>query len=175
MEEHRRHCKSLATLLCIAMCIPKASASHDGSASNFRLLVLHRRSMRSRAVGRSSLKNLADPGVRRLLNRVKQLEAFDGHIKIWADGLSFANVFSHPHVQLHNIERKPCRDRGWNPVIALGYREFRQRFARLRTAHSELGDLYVSRLARACTHNGFDVFSKLLVIWKVDHRGLRAK
>ena len=38
------------------------------------------------------LKNLADPGVRRLLNRVKQLVAFDGHIEVWADGLSFANA-----------------------------------------------------------------------------------
>src|ERR1700722_18202516 len=95
-------------------------------------------------VGRSSLKNLADPGLRRLLNRVKQLVAFDGHIEVWADGLSFANAFSHPHVQLRNVERKPRRDRGWNSAIALRYREIRQRFARLRTAHGELGDLYVS-------------------------------
>jgi len=64
------------------MCIAKASASRDGSASNFRLRVLHRGSMRRRAVGRSSLKNLADSGVRRLLNRVTQLVAFDGRIKI---------------------------------------------------------------------------------------------
>ncbi len=102
---------------------------------------------------RSSLKNLADPGVRRLLNRVKQLVAFDGHIEVWADGLSFANAFSHPHVQLRNVERKPRRDRGWNPAIALRYREIRQRFAGLRTAHSELGDLYVSGLARVCRHD----------------------
>jgi hypothetical protein len=27
---------------------------------------------------------------------------FDGHIKVWAYGLSFANAFSHPHVQLRN-------------------------------------------------------------------------
>jgi hypothetical protein len=47
----------------------------------------------------SSLKNLADPGVRRLLNHVEQLVAFDGYIKVWAQGLSFANAFSHPHVQ----------------------------------------------------------------------------
>jgi hypothetical protein len=53
-----------------------------------------------------SLKNLADPGVRRLLNRVKQLVAFDGQIEFWADGLSFANAFGHPHVQLRNVERK---------------------------------------------------------------------
>jgi hypothetical protein len=46
----------------------------------------------------SSLKNLADPGVRCLLNHVKQLVALDGHIKVWADGLSFANAFSHPRV-----------------------------------------------------------------------------
>src|ERR1700687_3567986 len=95
------------------------------------------------------MKNLADPGVRRLLNHVKQLVAFDGHIKVWADGLSFANAFSHSHVQLRNVERKPRWDREWNPAIALRYREIRQRFARLRTAHSELGDLYVSRLAGA--------------------------
>jgi hypothetical protein len=87
------------------------------------------------AVERSSLKNVADPGVRRLLNRVKQVVAFDGHIKAWADGLSFADAFSHPHVQLRNVERKPRRDRGWNPAIALPYRETRQRFARLCTAH----------------------------------------
>src|ERR1700738_4513794 len=94
-------------------------------------------------VGRSSLKNLADPRVRRLLNHVKKLVAFDGHIKVWADGLSFANAFSHPHVQLRNVERKPRRDCRWNPAIALRYQEIRQRFARLRTAHGALGDLYV--------------------------------
>ena len=93
-------------------------------------------------MGGSSLKNLADPSVRRLLNHVKQLVAFNGYIEVWADGLSFANAFSHPHVQLRNVERKPRRDRGWNPAIALRYREIRQRFARLRPAHSELGDLY---------------------------------
>jgi hypothetical protein len=97
-----------------------------------------------------SLKNLADRGVQRLLNRVKQLVAFDGHIRVWADGLSFANAFSHPHVQLRNVARKSRRDGGWNPAIALRYREIRQRFARLRTARSELGDLYVGRLARVC-------------------------
>src|SRR6267378_176549 len=96
---------------------------------------------------RSSLKNLAGPGVGRLLNHVKQLVAFDGHIEVWADGPSFANAFSHPHVQLRNIAGRPRRDRGWNPTIALRYRDIRQRFARLRTAHSELGNLYVSRLA----------------------------
>jgi len=74
--------------------------------------------------------------------------AFDSQIKVWADGLSLPNAFSHPHVQLRNVERKPRRDRGWHPAIALRYREIRQRFARLRTEHSELGDLYVSRLAR---------------------------
>src|SRR6202795_423924 len=99
---------------------------------------------------RSSLKNLADPGVRSLLNGVKQLVAFDGQIEIWAHGFSFANAFRHPHVQLRNVERKPCRDRGRNPAIALRYREIRQRFARLGTAHSELGDLYVSLLATVC-------------------------
>src|SRR5260370_40196019 len=67
---------------------------------------------RHRSVFRSSLKNLADPGVRRLLNHVKQLVAFDGQIEFWADGLSFANAFSHPHVQLRNVERKPCQDPG---------------------------------------------------------------
>src|SRR5258708_29811994 len=102
---------------------------------------------------RSSLKNLAGPGVRRLLNHVKQLVAFDGHIKVWAHWLSFANAFSHPHVQLRNVERKPRRDRGWNPAIALRHREIRQRFSRLRTAYSELGDLYVSRLARVYRHD----------------------
>src|SRR5882757_3690262 len=101
----------------------------------------------------SSLKNLADPGVRRLLNRVKQLVACDGRIEVWTDGPSSANAFSHPHVQLRNVEREPRRDRGWNPAIALRYREIRQRFARLRTAHSELGDLYVRRLARVRRHD----------------------
>jgi hypothetical protein len=57
-------------------------------------------------VGRSSLKNLADPGIRSLLNRVKQLVAFDGQIEVWAEGLSFANVFSHPHEDnLEALER----------------------------------------------------------------------
>src|ERR1700730_10604592 len=99
------------------------------------------------------MKNLADPGIRRLLNHVKQLVAFDGHIKVWADGLSFANAFSHPHVELRNVERKPRRDRRWNPAIAIRYREIRKRFARLRTAHRELGDLYVSRLAGVSRHD----------------------
>jgi hypothetical protein len=102
---------------------------------------------------RSSLNNLADSGVRRLLNGVKQLVTFDGQIEVWAHGFSFANAFSHPHVQLRNVERKPCRDRGRNPAIALRYREVRQRFARLRAVHSEHGDLYVSRLARICRHD----------------------
>jgi hypothetical protein len=98
-------------------------------------------------------KNPADPRVRSLLNPVKQLVVFDGHIEVWARWLSFANAFSHPHQQLRNVERKPRRDRGWNPAIALRYREIRQRFARLRTAHSELGDLYVSRPARVSRHD----------------------
>src|SRR5260221_9400654 len=105
---------------------------------------------------RSSLKNLAGPGVRRLLNHVQQLVAFDSHIEVWADGLSFANAYSHPHVQLRNIERKRRWDRGWNPAIALRYREIRQRFAPLRTAHRELGDLYVRLLARVCRHTLFE-------------------
>jgi hypothetical protein len=84
------------------------------------------------------VKGLADPGVRRLLNRVKQLVAFDGQIEVWAHGFSFANAFSLPRVHLRNVERKSRRDRGWNPAIALRYREVRQRFARLRTAQSEL-------------------------------------
>jgi len=33
-------------------------------------------------VGRSSLKNLADPSVRGLLNRIQQLVSFDGHVKV---------------------------------------------------------------------------------------------
>jgi hypothetical protein len=52
---------------------------------------------------RCPLKILADPPVRRLLNHVKQLVAFDGHIKVWAYGPSFAKVFSHPHVQLRDF------------------------------------------------------------------------
>src|SRR5580700_9151414 len=84
-------------------------------------------------------QRLADPGVRRLLNQVKQLVASDGHIKVWADGLSFANAFSHPPVELRNVERQPRRDRRWNPAIALRDSELRQGFARLRTAHCELG------------------------------------
>ncbi len=58
-------------------------------------------------VGRSSLKNLTDTGVRRHLNRVEQLVAFDGHIKVWSHWLSFTDAFSHPHEQLSNVERKP--------------------------------------------------------------------
>jgi len=96
----------------------------------------------------SALNNLADPGVRCLLNRVQQLVAFDGHIEVWADGLSFANTFCHPHVQLGNVERNPRRDGSFNTAIARRYGE-----VRLRTAHSELGDLYVSRLARVCRHD----------------------
>jgi hypothetical protein len=56
---------------------------------------------------RCTLRNLADSRVRRLLNHVEQPVAFDGHIKIWADGLSFANAFSYPRVQLRYVERKP--------------------------------------------------------------------
>ncbi len=108
----------------------------------------HRRQTGLRAVGRSSLKNLVDPGVRCLLDRGKQLVAFDGHIEVWADGLSFENAFSHPHVQLCNVERKAGWYPGWNPAIAFPCREIRQRFARVRTAHTEIGDLYVSHLAR---------------------------
>src|SRR6267378_6276348 len=114
---------------------------------------IHHRRTGRQAVGGSSLKYLADSSVRRLLNRVKQLVAFDGQIEVWAGGLSFANAFGHPPVQLRNVERKPRRDRERNPAIALRYLEIRQRFARLRTAHSELGDLYVSRLARVCWHD----------------------
>jgi hypothetical protein len=66
---------------------------------------------------RLSLKNMADPGVRGLLNCVEQLVAFDGHIEVWAHGLCFANAFSQLHVQLRNVEG----------------------FGRLRAAHSELG------------------------------------
>jgi hypothetical protein len=87
-------------------------------------------------------------GVRRLLNRVKQLVAPDGHIEVWVDGLSFANAFSHLHVQLPNVERKPRRDRGWKPGIALRYREIRQRLAALRPAFAwvpTLRDRLVSR------------------------------
>jgi hypothetical protein len=111
----------------------------------------HRQRTSRQVVGGTSLNNLADPGVRCLLNRVKELVAFDGHIEIWADALSFANAFSHPLVQLRNVGRKSRRNRGCNPAIALRYREIRQRFARLRTANSELGNLYVSRLARVLT------------------------
>src|SRR5580704_3051807 len=89
-------------------------------------------------IWRQTLKNLAAPGVRRLLNRVKQLVAIDSHIEVWADGLSFANAFSHPPVQLRYVERKPCRDGGWDPAIALRYREICERFASLRCSHSEL-------------------------------------
>jgi hypothetical protein len=78
---------------------------------------------------------------------------FDRHIEVWADGLSPANAFSHPRVQLGNVERQPRRDRRWNPAIALRYREIRQWFAGLRTTHSELGDLYVSRLVRVGRHD----------------------
>jgi hypothetical protein len=96
-------------------------------------------SNRSLSGRRISLKNLTDPGVGRLLNHVQQPVAFDGHIKVWAGGLSLANAFSHPHVQLGNVERKPRRDRGWNPAIALRDREIRQRFAACapRTMNSE--------------------------------------
>jgi hypothetical protein len=44
--------------------------------------------IRSSSGRTSSLENLAEPGVRRLLNHVKQLVAFDGHIEVWVDGLS---------------------------------------------------------------------------------------
>jgi hypothetical protein len=58
------------------------------------------------------MRYLEQRGVRQVLaNRVKQLVAFDGHIEVGAGGLSFANAFSHPHVQLRNVERKPRRDR----------------------------------------------------------------
>jgi hypothetical protein len=63
------------------------------------------------AVGRSSLKNLADPGVR-CLTGIQQPVAFDGHIQFWADGLSFANAFSHPHVQLRNMKGSPAGTAG---------------------------------------------------------------
>jgi len=38
-----------------------------------------------------------------------KLLAFDGHIKVWAERLSFANAFSHPYVQLGDVETTPCR------------------------------------------------------------------
>jgi hypothetical protein len=38
------------------------------------------------AVGRSWLKNVAEPDIRCLLDRVKQRVEFDGHIEVWADG-----------------------------------------------------------------------------------------
>ena len=52
----------------------------------------HRREQVVKRPDDRRLKNLTDPGVRRLLNRVKQLVAFDGHIEVWADGPSFANA-----------------------------------------------------------------------------------
>jgi hypothetical protein len=93
-------------------------------------------------------RNLAEPGVRRFLNRVQQLVAFDGHFEVGADGIPFANAFSHPYGELRNVEGRPRRHRGWNPAITLRYREIRQRFARLCTAHGELGALDASTLAR---------------------------
>ena len=36
-----------------------------------------------------------------------KLLAFDGHIKVWAERLSFANAFSHPYVQLGDVETTP--------------------------------------------------------------------
>jgi hypothetical protein len=60
----------------------------------------------------------------RSLNHVKQLVAFDGHIEVWADRPSFANAFSHPHVQ-RNVGRKPHWDREWKSAIPLRYREIR--------------------------------------------------
>ncbi len=92
------------------------------------------------AVGRWQLPNLAEPGVRSLLNRVQQLVAFDGHIEVGADWLSFANAFSHPYEELRNVEGRLRRHRGWNRAIALRYREIRQRFAICapRTVNSEI-------------------------------------
>jgi hypothetical protein len=87
------------------------------------------------------------------LNRVKELVAVDGHIEVGADGLSFANAFSHPYKELRNVEGRPRRHRGWNPAIALRYREIRQRCAPLRAAHSELGDLHASPQARVARRN----------------------
>ena len=49
----------------------------------------------------------------------RQLVAVDGHFEVGADGLSFANAFSHPHEQLRNVEGRPHRYREWNPAIAL--------------------------------------------------------
>jgi hypothetical protein len=44
-----------------------------------------------------STRRLADPGVRRFLDCVKQVVPIDGHIEVWADGLAVANAFSHSH------------------------------------------------------------------------------
>jgi len=82
------------------------------------------------------LKNLADPGVRRLLNRVKQLVAFDGHIEVWADGLSFANASdgSLPiRLSASNIPLRHSGDTLEAPVRAL-YNWTRQYSAAIRTA-----------------------------------------
>jgi hypothetical protein len=97
---------------------------------------------------RPKLQNLAQPSVRRLLNRVQQLVTLDGNIEVGTDGLSFVNAFSHPYEELRDVEGRPRRHLGWNPAITLRYREIRQRFAFLRTAHGELGDLHASPLAR---------------------------
>ena len=74
--------------------IEDATGNEDRPLYDFGLAV-----ERIAAQAPSSLKNLADPGVRRLLNHVEQLVAFDAYVKVWAQGLSFANAFSHPHVQ----------------------------------------------------------------------------
>jgi hypothetical protein len=126
------------------MAFPRSTAGRQGFDTAGEQVV---DAATDQAVGRSALQNLAEPGVRRLLNRVKPLVAFDGHIEVGAHGLSFANAFSHPYEELRNVEGRPRRHLGWNPAIALRYREIRQRFARLRTAHSELGDLHAD-LAR---------------------------
>jgi hypothetical protein len=75
------------------------------------------------------------------------LVAFDGHIEVEADGVSFAIAFSHPYEELRTV-KGGLAGTGGNPAIALRYREIRQRFAALRTAHGELGDLHASPPAR---------------------------
>jgi hypothetical protein len=40
--------------------------------------------------------------------------------EVGADGLSFANAFSHPHEQLRNVEGGPGRHRGWTQRLLFG-------------------------------------------------------
>jgi Aldo/keto reductase family len=117
-------------------------------------------------------KNLADPGVRRLLNRVKRLVAFDGHIEVRAERLSFANAFSHPHEQFRDGKLKVVLMIAGQDVLAVGPESTQElqtgdpltQVPPLTLAHLDLGAVSISYDQHVpAAHIGANLFHTLQI------------